>query len=157
MPVDLHLLTKCDQTLIWEMLYHAIYVPAGVESPSRAILDEPEIAHYAENWGREGDLGYKVLVDGVAAGAAWLRLIQGYVHVANVVPELTIAVLPGYRGRGIGTALLSALIDTAARSYPGISLSVVSENPAMNLYRRMGFEIIRPDGASYTMVLRFNK
>ena len=105
--------------------------------------------------GNDGDMGFKALVDGVTAGAAWLRLIQGYGHVAEDIPELTMAVLPGYRGRGIGTALLSVLIDTAARSYPGISLSVVGENPAINLYRRMGFEIIRPDGESYTMLLRF--
>jgi ribosomal protein S18 acetylase RimI-like enzyme len=155
--IDLHPLTSSDQSLIWEMLYQAIHVPAGSEPPSKAILDEPDIAHYAENWGQEGDMGYKALVDGVAAGAAWLRLIKGYGHVADDTPEMTIAVLPEYRGRGIGTSLLSALIDAAARSHPGISLSVIGDNPAMNLYRRMGFEIVRTDGAFYTMLLRFNK
>jgi ribosomal protein S18 acetylase RimI-like enzyme len=149
-------LTPSDPSIIWEMLYHAIYVPTGADPPSKAILDEPDIAHYAENWGGDGDMGFKALVDGVTTGAAWLRLIHGYGHIADDIPELTMAVLPGYRGRGIGTALLSALIDAAARSYPGISLSVVGENPAMNLYRRMGFQIIRPDGATFTMLLRFD-
>jgi GNAT superfamily N-acetyltransferase len=156
-PGYLCCLTPSDQSLIWELLYHAIYVPAGTELPSKAIVNEPDIAHYAENWGQDGDMGYKALVDGVTAGAAWLRLLQGYGDVADDIPELTIAVQPGYRGRGIGTALLTKLIDTAARSYPGISLSVVGENPAINLYRRMRFEIFRPDGASDIMVLRFNK
>jgi ribosomal protein S18 acetylase RimI-like enzyme len=139
------------------MLYHAIYVPAGSEPPSKAILGEPDIAHYAENWGQENDVGFKALEAGVIAGAAWLRLIQGFGFIAEDIPELTIAVLPDYRGRGIGTALLTRLIDTAAQSFQGISLSVVGENPAMNLYRRLGFEIVRPDGASFTMVLRFKK
>ncbi len=93
----------------------------------------------------------------MVVGAAWLRLIQGYGFVAEDIPELTIAVLPAYRGRGIGTALLTQLIDEAAQSFQGISLSVVGENPAINLYRRLGFEIVRPDGASFTMVLRFKK
>jgi ribosomal protein S18 acetylase RimI-like enzyme len=157
MPIDLLPLTSSDQSLIWEMLYQAIYVPAGTELPSRTILDEPNIAQYAENWGRDGDMGHKALVDGVTAGATWLRLIQGYGHVADDIPELTIAVLPGYRGRCIGTALLTALIDTATQHYRGISLSVVGENPAMHLYRRLGFEIVRLDGASYTMLWRYKK
>jgi ribosomal protein S18 acetylase RimI-like enzyme len=156
MPIEIIPLTMSDQSLIWETLYQAIHVPTGAKPPSRAILDEPDIAKYAENWGRTGDIGLKAIENGVVAGAAWLRLIHGYGHVADDIPELTMAVLPGYRGRGIGTALLSTLIDAAARSYPGISLSVVGENPAMVLYSRMGFEIIRSDGASYTMLLRFD-
>lgn len=157
MPIDLLPLTISDQSIIWEMLYHAIYVPTGTKPPSKAILDEPDIANYAENWGQDGDMGYKAFVDGVNAGAAWLRLKHGYGHVADDIPELTIAVLPDHRGRGIGTALLTKLIDTAAQSNRGISLSVVGENPAVKLYSRLGFEILRSDGASYTMLLRINQ
>jgi len=154
MPIEILPLTSSDQSLIWEVLYLAIYVPKGAESPSKVILEESDIVYYAENWGRDGDMGYKALIAGVTVGAAWLRLVQGYGFVEGDIPELTIAVHPDYRGRGIGTALLTKLIDTAAHSYRAISLSVVAENPAMNLYRRMGFEIVRPDGASYTMILR---
>ena len=75
MPIDLRPLTSSDQSFLWEMLYHAIYVPAGAEPPSRDILDEPDIAHYAENWGQYGDMGFKALVDEVTGRAAWLRLI----------------------------------------------------------------------------------
>ena len=157
MPIDLLPLTLSDQSLIWDMLFQAIYVPAGTEPPSRAILEKPDLAHYAENWGQKGDMDYKALVAGVVAGAAWLRLIQGYGHVSDDIPELTMAVLPNYRAQGIGTALLTKLIETAAQSYRGISLSVVGGNPAMNLYHRLGFEILRPDGGSYTMLLRFNQ
>lgn len=46
------------------------------------------------------------------------------------------------------------LIDTAASQYGGISLSVVGENPALHLYERFGFQIVKPDGASSTMLLR---
>jgi len=157
MPVELQLLTLSDQVILWEMLYYAIYAPKGKKPPSRAILEEADIARYAENWGQESDMGYKALEDGVIVGAAWLRLSRGYGFVAEDIPELTIAVLPDHRGRGIGTSLLTRLIDTAAQSFQGISLSVVGENPVMDLYRRLGFEIVRPDGASFTMVLRFKK
>jgi GNAT superfamily N-acetyltransferase len=54
------------------------------------------------------------------------------------IPELGIAVLPEHRGRGIGTKLLMAAIESTVNIYPGISLSVRSENPVISLYR-VGF------------------
>lgn len=57
MPADLRPLSKSDQPLLWNLLYHAIFVPTETQSSSRAILDEPDIALYAENWGRDGDMG----------------------------------------------------------------------------------------------------
>ena len=55
----------------------------------------------------------------------------------RTIPELTIAVRPGERGRGIGSALLTALLDEArARELPALSLSVSERNPALRLYER---------------------
>ena len=55
-------------------------------------------------------------------------------------------VAPAYRGRGVGRAVLAAVLETA-RSLPGlacVSLSVTSEQPAArHLYTSMGF---RPFG-----------
>lgn len=157
MLIDLLPLTSSDQSLIWEMLYQAIYVPAGTEPPAKSILEVPHIAQYAAGWGRAGDMGLKALDNGTPVGAAWLRLIQGYGHVAGDIPELTLAVLPADRGQGIGTELLKELIDTASQRYGGISLSVVGDNPAMRLYEKLGFQIVEPDGASYTMLLRMDE
>ena len=154
MTFDIQPLTSDDQPILWEMLYQAIYVPSGAAPPTRAILEEPDIAHYAAGWGRDGDMGLKALDNGTPIGATWLRLIQGYGYVADDIPELTIVVLPAYRGQGIGTELLKGLIDHTSRCYRGISLNVVGENPAMRLYEKLGFQIVRPDGASYTMLLR---
>jgi GNAT superfamily N-acetyltransferase len=122
MPIDLRPLTPADQPLIWDFLYLAIYVSERENQPSRTVLEDPKIAVYAADWGCVGDMGFMAIENKTPVGAAWLRLIHGYGHVADDIPELTMAVLPGYRGKGIGTALLSALIDAAARSYPGISL-----------------------------------
>lgn len=154
MTFDIHPLTSEDQPMLWDFLHHAIYIPAGEERPQKAILNEPDIALYAAGWGRDGDMGLKDLDNGTPVGAVWLRLIHGYGHVAGDIPELTIAVLPAFRGQGIGTELLKELIDIASQRYRGISLSVVGDNPAMRLYEKLGFQIVRPDGASYTMLLR---
>ena len=70
----------------------------------------------------------------------------------DTTPELTIAVLPGYRGRGIGTALLERLIAAVEIEYEALSLSVWPANPAYRLYLRMGFEVVEENGPAVTMV-----
>ncbi len=46
-----------------------------------------------------------------------------------------------YRGRGVGDALMSRLLEEARRSVEIVTLTVMSDNaPAVALYRRWGFE-----------------
>jgi ribosomal protein S18 acetylase RimI-like enzyme len=50
------------------------------------------------------------------------------------------AVVPGMRNRGIGTAIMQALMDEAARDGLPVRLKVASSNdPSMRLYLRLGF------------------
>lgn len=157
-------LSAADEACLWEMLYQAVYVAEGQPPLSRDILRQPEIARYAQGWGRPGDLGLVAVVDRgnqVPLAAAWLRLWtgedKGFGYVDETTPELTIAVLPAYRGQGIGTALLAHLIEAARPRYPAISLSVDSDNPALRLYRRLGFEVVGEDGSSVTMIKRWGR
>lgn len=62
--------------------------------------------------------------------------------------------LPEYRGRGIGTALLAQLIRAVEGVYENISLSVTEGNPALRLYQRLGFEVCGREGDSITMKRR---
>jgi GNAT superfamily N-acetyltransferase len=146
-----------DEPALWEMLYHAIHVPPGSERPPRDVVRRPELARYVQDWGRDGDMGYLAVeaATGQPAGAAWLRLLsgesKGYGYVDEATPELSIAVLPGFRGRGIGTLLLRRLLGMAAGRYPAVSLSVSAGNPARRLYERLGFEPVAEDGGSVTM------
>jgi ribosomal protein S18 acetylase RimI-like enzyme len=149
-----------DEPFLWEMLYQAIYVPEGRPRPPRSILEAPELAQYAQQWGKvPGDLGYKAveIVAGQLVGAAWLRLFtngeKGYGYVDDRTPELSIAILPGYRGQGLGGLLLAALLEEARRSFKTVSLSVSRDNPAIRLYRRLGFEVVSESDSSFTMLL----
>jgi [ribosomal protein S18]-alanine N-acetyltransferase len=76
----------------------------------------------------------------VMAGYAGLMFVPGGVQ-ADV---LTIAVARAYWGRGIGSALLGALLDAAtARGCAEVFLEVRKDNPrARGLYLRRGFEEI---------------
>ena len=68
-------------------------------------------------------------------------------------PELSIAVVPGRRGRGYGDELLTALLERARKSgFDRLSLSVEPDNPALHLYQRHGFAQVGEKGGSLTMV-----
>jgi ribosomal protein S18 acetylase RimI-like enzyme len=76
-----------------------------------------------------------------------------YGHVDDDTPSLAIAVLKPYRNRGIGTALLKGLLESLrAHGFRKASLSVQKENPAVHLYQRLGFKVIRESEEEYIMV-----
>ena len=150
MPLELRAASLDDELFLREMLYLALYVPEGAPQLPRSVLNDPLVSRYVDEWGhRPGDRGLIALTDGVRVGAAWLRLFPasdpGYGFVNESTPELSIAVLPEYRGRGVGSALLKELL----RDVPAASLSCDPANPAWNLYLR--FEFL-PLGDGRTMV-----
>jgi len=121
----------------------------------------PELARYVENWGRPGDLGFYAYDSSgeEPVGAAWLRLWsageRGYGWVDDAYPELSLAVLPGWRSKGIGSRLLAHLFQSARRGYPGISLSITAGNPAQRLYERAGFKAVKTEVDSLIMLMVF--
>lgn len=151
-------LLPSDQAFLWEMLYQSLHVPAGAAPLPRDVLLRPEVARYAEGFGRGGDLGVVALQteSGAPVGAAWVRLLtgdaRGYGYVDDDTPELGMAVLAGFRGRGIGTTLLEHLLTLAADRCRKVCLSVSSDNPAMRLYLRAGFTVVASSDGTLTMV-----
>ena len=150
-------ITPADEPFLWEALYHAIYVPLGDAPPERDVVNRPELARYVRDWGDANDLGFIAVTEEnrQPIGAAWIRLLtgddRGYGYIDDTTPELSIAVLPEYRGKGIGTELLIHLLQAASIHHPSVSLSVEAGNPASRLYRRLGFEIVRTSGTSLVM------
>jgi ribosomal protein S18 acetylase RimI-like enzyme len=116
-------------------------------------------AAYVTDWGRHGDAGFLAEdEDARPIGAAWYRLFteddHGYGYLSSEIPELSVAVDPEHRGRGIGTALIEALRERArAEGFSALSLSVEKDNPVIRLYERLGFERLRLDGGAWTMRL----
>ncbi|MEV6768007.1 GNAT family N-acetyltransferase [Nocardia sp. NPDC051030] len=155
-----------DEKFLWAMLFEAAYSrEQGMTSPDelRAV---PELARYVEGWGVAGDLGVIAEEDGVLLGAAWARMFTrenaAYGYVDDATPEIAIAVAPEGRGAGLGTQLMTGLLDAMRPVYDSVSLSVRRENPALRLYERLGFVEVpdtdhgnRAGTVSVTMVLRF--
>ena len=154
-----------DEPFLWQMLYEAAHMAEAGE-PVEAAQDNPALARYVAHWGQAHDVGYIAIDPDTRqrVAAAWFRLLhganKGYGYVRDTVPEVAIGALPAYRGRGVGTALMQALIQHARGTYTGLSLSVRDSNPAVRLYERCGFQRVpgsevanRIGGQSFTMVL----
>ncbi len=100
--------------------------------------------------------------DGDRIGAAWLRFWtveeHSYGFIDSQTPELGIAVRQGQRGRGAGTKLLKELLECARlQSIRQVSLNVEHDNPARNLYEKLGFRKVDFVGGSWTMSIRLDE
>lgn len=151
--------TASDAAFLCEML--AAAADWRAETPTRApaaVMDDSQIAHYVAGWPREDDFGVVADDCGAPVGAAWCRFFptrpRGYGFVAADVPELTIGVSADRRGEGVGRLLLMALIlEASRRGTRRVSLSVESDNPAIDLYRSVGFVEVSGSPDAPTMVV----
>lgn len=62
-----------------------------------------------------------------------------------------IALLPEWRDRGIGGAILRGLLAEAAGEGKSVTIHVEANNPAMNLYLRLGFRHVDDNGVYHLM------
>jgi ribosomal protein S18 acetylase RimI-like enzyme len=70
-----------------------------------------------------------------------------YVHRGDAdIRIMDIALLPEFRGRGIGTRLLRGLLDEGRASGCTVSIHVERGNPARELYERLGFHPVEEHG-----------
>ena len=143
--------------LLEEFLYEAVFQTTESIPLPRDIVRRPELLIYIEEFGqRRGDVCLCAEADGQVVGAAWARLMQGFGYLDDETPELAMAVLKPYRGQGIGTALLCTLMERMGKTgFRALSLSVQKSNPALRLYRRAGFCVVRENDEELVMERRF--
>ena len=102
---------KEEYDLLNDFLYEAIYIPDGVEPPSKSIINCPELQEYVFEFGkRKDDRALVAEVQGNVVGAIWVRIMNDYGHIDNDTPSLAMSVFQKYRGQGIGTSLLQQLL-----------------------------------------------
>ncbi len=95
-------------------------------------------AYYREHYaGARFDV---ILVGGVPAGRLYV------LPMAEEIRLVDIALLPGFRRGGVGTALLRGLQEEAAAARKPLRIHVEKMNPARRLYERLGFRPIEDRG-----------
>lgn len=134
MDLKIRKLEELDIPFLWDMLYESAFVPEGLDPFPRTILHEPSVSKYVDGWGGQiGDIGLIAEVKGESVGAIWLRLF-------DETPEIGMALVREFRGKGIGKILLNAVeIEARKFGYQKLYLSVNPANPALYLYKKCGY------------------
>ncbi|MGC4770214.1 N-acetyltransferase family protein [Micromonospora sp. DT44] len=158
MTFSIRTATSADHSFLVDMLVQAINWLPERNWSREEILTKPELAHYVAGWMRPQDFGV-VAVDPAdrPIGAAWCRNLTaadpGYGYVSDDVPELTLGVVDSWRNRGVGRALVRAVLHAAGeRGLRAVSLSVERANFAAKLYASEGFRTVKSFDEADTMV-----
>ena len=161
-----------EYVLLNDFLYEALFVPEGAKSFERSIIQKPELQVYVKDFGTEkDDICFVAEIYGLTeenetekisesqiGGTVWVRDMEDYGHIEAGVPSFAISLYKEYRGLRIGTALMERMLqELRIRGYEKASLSVQKANYAVNMYRKLGFEIYKEDEEEYIMVYNFSK
>lgn len=154
--VNIREMNPDEKAYLKKFLYDAIFIPKGQKKPNPDILNQPELARYIQNFGQAEDLCLVAEFEKQVIGAVWTRIFpknaKGFGFVDEYTPELSMSVTVEYRNKGIGTQLLTAMLQKLKIRYEQVSLSVDKQNFACKLYKKFGFNIVKEDEKSMIMV-----
>ena len=149
-------MTAQEYPLLDDFLYEAIFVPEGVDPPSKSIITAPELQVYVKGFGAsKDDFALVAEVENKIIGAVWVRIMNDYGHIDDKTPSLAISLYKKYRGQGIGSSLIKEMLSLLqVHDYKCVSLSVQKANYAAKMYRKIGFEIIKETKDEWIMLWR---
>ena len=80
--IEIRCIRENELCLLKDFLYEAIFIPEGVESPSRDIVEKPELRVYTDGFGiKPGDNCLVATHEEKIVGAVWTRIMNDYGHV----------------------------------------------------------------------------
>jgi ribosomal protein S18 acetylase RimI-like enzyme len=133
-----------------EQFLHAVYVGTRAEELARVPWSEEQKRGFTNMQFAAQDADYRqhyptaqysiIEVQGVPAGRLYVDRCQKEIRIIDI------ALLPEHRRGGIGTKLLRELQDEARTAGKTLTIHVEKFNPALNLYRRLGFQQIEDKG-----------
>ncbi len=118
------------------------------EAQKRAFLAqqfEAQHHHYQTHYrGARFDL---ILLDSEPIGRLYVARWKEEIRIMDI------ALLPEYRNGGIGSGLLRELLEEAAATSRRLTIHVERYNPALRLYRRLGFDPVGETGVYLLLAL----
>lgn len=147
-------MTVPEYPLLSDFLYEAIFIPDDIKPPSRNIICSPELQVYIDRFGSlKDDFALVAEIEGKIIGAVWIRIMYDYGHIDDETPSLAISLYKEYRGRGIGTEMMKEMLSLLkTHGYKRVSLSVQKANYAAEMYRKIGFDIVRENEEEWIMI-----
>jgi ribosomal protein S18 acetylase RimI-like enzyme len=86
-----------------------------------------------------------VVAFGRDVGQYSVEVLPGEIYLSGLY------VLPAYQRQGLGSRILGDLLATARRLECQVRLQVLVDNPARNLYKRLGFRVANRTETHYIM------
>jgi ribosomal protein S18 acetylase RimI-like enzyme len=149
-PVSFRAITPADEPFLYR-------VYASTRADEMALVDWDEAQkeaflrmqfhaqhnYYQEHYARAR---YDVVLrDEQPIGRLYVDRTEAEINIIDI------ALLPEHRGAGIGTAILRDLLDEADRVRKPVVIYVERFNPALRLYRRLGFQETGDSGVYFVM------
>lgn len=132
-------------------LYHSTRVEEVAVLPwsdadKAAFLDMQFQAQHAHYQAYYPKCAFDVIeLKGKAIGRLYLDKRQDEFRIVDI------ALLPEYRGCGIGSHFMKKILADAAAHHLPVRIHVEHNNPAMHLYLRLGFQHIETNGVYHLM------
>jgi ribosomal protein S18 acetylase RimI-like enzyme len=119
------------------------------EEQKQTFLDgqfEAQTRHYEEFY---PDCDFLMIeLEGVPIGRLYLDRGEEDIRITDI------ALLPEYRGRGIGRMLIEEILEEGRSSGRKVTIHVEHFNPALRLYNRLGFRPVDSNGIYHLMEWR---
>lgn len=148
--VRLRLATREDEPFLY-----AVYASTRAEelalvdwddSQKSAFLQMQFTAQHRYYHEQFADAAFQVIeCSGTAVGRLYVARGPSEIRIIDI------ALLPPYRNRGIGSWLIRQLQGEAASTGKRLSIHVERMNPALQLYTRLGFQLVADQGVYLLM------
>lgn len=89
-----------------------------------------------------------VEVSGEPAGRLYVNRASDEIRIIDI------ALLPMFRGRGLGSVILRTVLSEAEAAGLPVTIHVEQHNPALRLYQRLGFQVLDTRGLYYFLEWR---
>lgn len=121
-------------------------------------FEESIRSHIESAWGWDEAQQHQQFIHWLAEGWLQLVIINGEAAGVICVEELplfryirTIFLSPRFRNNGVGSTLIHDAAAQARNSERTLVLKVIKTNPAVVLYQRLGFTLVKEDEATFHM------
>lgn len=123
MNKELYFLRSSEQKIVTNMFEYA--------HPTSS----DKLLKYTEYYGlTTKDLGLYALVDNKIAGAIWSRVLN-----PNEIPTLSVAIVPEFKGQGIGSFMMTQFLQEAGTIYDELYIDISAKPKSLKFYEKFGF------------------
>ncbi len=143
--------------------------PPGLVDPYRLIDGPPSVSDYLRLRSESGLTPRRRDQAEAALAGSWsvvhLDAGEETVGMGRVLGDggwyfhiVDMAILPGHQGRGLGAAILGALLDDIRDRAPeGAFVNLLADPPGRGLYRRFGFVETAPGSVGMALTLEADR